>query len=266
LIGGVLVAFLPLPALLLFDALSYLLSAASLALITRSFNATTAPHQASTTLRTDLLEGLRYAWRQPVIRMTTLMIGLVNVVSITANAQLVLFAKRWIAASDPQVGWLYAAGGIGAVLCALAAGPLQKRWSASKLMLGALMLEGLPITALTFSHSYWAALLLWALSSGMGTLFGITSLSLVQRIVPNELLGRVRSVVRVLAWSAIPIGSLLGGLAIQQTQNIGLVYAVSGLLAFLIPVAFAFTSLGHAERSLPAADEPSTLVEERATS
>ncbi len=265
LIGGVLVAFLPLPALLLFDAVSYLISAGSLALITRSFNAATDQQKAPTSIRADLLEGLRYVLRHPIIRNTTLMVGLVNVVSVMASAQLVLFARRWLSASDPQVGWLYAAGGIGVVLFSLAAGPLRKRWSYSVIILGSMMLEGLSITALALTHLYWAALPIWALNSGMANLFTIASLSLIQLIVPNELLGRVRSAVRVLAWSAIPAGSLLGSVAIQQTQNVGLVYAVCGLLVFLIPLAFAFTALGHAERYLPQEQEPPALTAERAS-
>jgi hypothetical protein len=70
--------------------------------------------------------------------------------------------------------------------------------------------------------------------------------------VPNHMLGRVISIASVLAWSAIPLGSLLGGFAITWTQNVALVYAVIGVLTFLIPLAFSFTALGHAERYIPA--------------
>ena len=255
LIGGILISFLPVPALLLFDAISYLISAGSLALVSRSFNANGQP-KAPTSIRADLLEGLRYVLRHPIIRSTTLMVGLVNVASVTASAQLVLFARRWLAASDPQIGWLYAAAGIGVVVFSLAAGPLRKRWSYSIVILGSTMLEGLTISALALTHVYWAALLIWTLNAGMITLSTISGLSLIQLITPNELLGRVRSVVRVLAWSAIPVGSLLGSLAIQQTQNVGLVYAVCGLLVFSIPVAFAFTALGRAGRELPQEQKP----------
>jgi len=73
-----------------------------------------------------------------------------------------------------------------------------------------------------------------------------------QAIVPNHMLGRVISIASVLAWSAIPLGSLLGGFAIAWTQNVALVYAVIGVLTFLIPFAFSFTALGHAERYIPA--------------
>ena len=53
------------------------------------------------------------------------------------------------------------------------------------------------------------------LASGLGILFNINTGSLRQAIVPNHMLGRVISVAGVLAWSAIPVGTFLGGVAIQ---------------------------------------------------
>ena len=65
------------------------------------------------------------------------------------------------------------------------------------------------------------------------------------------MLGRVMSIAGVLAWSAIPLGSLLGGFVISWTHNIALVYSIVGILIFLIAFSFSFTPLGHADRYLP---------------
>jgi len=174
-----------------------------------------------------------------------------NFVSATTGAQIVLFAKERLQASDTQVSLFYSAGSIGVVVLALLAGPLRKRWSFSTVALGALMLGGLLTIVLAFMRQYWIALVIWALMSGVGILFNINTGSLRQAIVPNHLLGRIVSIASVLAWSAIPLGSLLGGLLIQWTNNVVLVYALAGILSFLIPLAFSFTALGHAERYLP---------------
>ena len=81
-------------------------------------------------------------------------------------------------------------------------------------------------------------------------LFQINSNSLWQTIVPSRLLGRVQSVVSMLPWSAIPLGTFVGGVAIERTQNVALVYGVIGVTIFLAALAFSFTALGHAERHL----------------
>jgi hypothetical protein len=103
-------------------------------------------------------------------------------------------------------------------------------------------------------------LVLWALRSGVGTLFNINTMSLRQAIVPNHMLGRVMSITSVLSWSAIPLGAVLGGAAVDRTQNIGLIYGVIGLLVILIPTAFSFTPLGRAEQYLPKKEEEAVGV------
>jgi hypothetical protein len=52
----------------------------------------------------------------------------------------------------------------------------------------------------------------------------------------------------VLAWSAIPLGGLLGGWLITRTGNVAAVYAGSGAMQMLLSALFAFSPLGHAER------------------
>ena len=252
-LAGVLVAFLSLPVLLLLDAASFLISALSIALITIRFNNEEGEQKKTATIFQDILEGLRYVWGHPVLRNISIMMALVNFVSTTQGSQLVLFAKQRLAASDTQVGLLYAAGSLGVVVIALLAGPLRKRWSFSRVALSALMLNGLAILIISFLRQYWIVLVLQALASGCGILFNINTGSLRQAIVPRQMLGRVRSIASVLAWSAIPLGALLGGWLINLTHNVALIYCIIGILVILIPAGFALTPLGHADRYLPKA-------------
>lgn len=224
----------------------------ALASIRRSFNdATAAP--VVTGIRRDIGEGLRYVLGHPVLRAISIMMPLVNFVMTSQSAQLVLFVKERLAASDAQVSIFYSAGSIGVVVLSLLAGQLRRRWSFSRVALGTLMLSGLLGIALAWTRSYPVAVGLWALISGVGILFNINTGSLRQAIVPNALLGRVISVAMVLANAISPLGALVGGLAIERTGNVALVYAAIGALTFLIALAFTFTALGHAERYLPGA-------------
>ncbi len=113
------------------------------------------------------------------------------------------------------------------------------------------MLSGLLELAFSQMRWFWIAAFLWMIAGGLGILFNINTSSLRQAIVPNHMLGRVISIASVLAWSAIPLGSLLGGFAISWTRNVALVFAITSTLTFLIPLCFAFTALGHADRYIP---------------
>ena len=232
---------------MLLDAASFVASALMLSLIARPFNAPITKRARS--IREDIVEGLRYVLSHPVLRNISLMMALINMVDATVFAQLVLFAKEALRASDSEVAVLFAAGGAGVVALSLAAGPLRRRWSFGNVALGALMVSALLVIALAYTTSLAVGVVLWALSSGFGILFNINTASLRQAVVPNHMLGRIISIAMVLAWSANPIGALVGGFVIERTGDVRLVYAVIGIVTFLIALVFRVVSpLGHAER------------------
>jgi MFS family permease len=270
-IGGALISLIPIESVLYIDALSFVVSAGSIAVIHRSFNTSKADEESQTSLRDDVVEGLRYVLSHPVLRNISLMMALINFVGASIYAQLVLFASDRLGATDAQIGWLYAADAIGVVCFSLAAGSFRRRWSFSRVALSALMIGGIATAIFSQLTNYWIALVMLAISSGIGIMFNINTGSLRQAIVPNHMLGRVISIASVLAWSAIPLGSLLGGIAIEKTNDVALVYFVIGALQFAIALAFSRTALGHAEDFLPpevvaaSADYPATESDQSRT-
>jgi MFS family permease len=244
LIAGALVALVPLWALFLVDAATFLVSASSLALIRTRFDS--GARRGGTSLREDVAEGLRFVLGHPVLRNISVMMALVNFVHATVSSQLVAFATRRFAASDAQVGILYSAASAGVVATSLVAGSLRRRWKFATVALGALMLQGLCTVALACAPSFELAVAFWALASGLGTLFNINTGSLRQAIVPEALFGRVITIAGVIAWSAIPLGALAGGYAIERTGNIAVVYTVCGTMVSLIACGFWFTALREA--------------------
>jgi MFS family permease len=257
-LAGLLLGLFAISSLFLLDAFSFLVSVCSLLLVRASFNEASAPELPAgegTPLEPGfgqaIVEGLRYVWSHPVLRAISLMMALVNFVGNTVLAQTVLFARQQFGATDTQISWLFAAGSVGTIALSLAAGLLRKRWSFSVIVLGSLALYGAVIFVLAVVRLYWVGMILWALIAGLSILFNINTGSLRQAIVPNHLLGRVMAVAGVLAWSAIPVGTLLGGVAIALLKSVAPVYAAIGLLILGIAIAFAFTPLGRADSYLP---------------
>jgi MFS family permease len=245
--GGLLGAGVSIENVLLVDAASFVVSGIALATVRGSFNPPDDPEREVKSLRRDVAEGLRYVLSHPVLRNISLMMAMFNFVGATTLAQLVLFAKVRLDASDSEVGFLFSAGSAGVVVLSLLAGPIRRRLSFSVAALGALMLYGILTFVFAWTEVYWIALGLWALISGLGLFFNINTISLRQEIVPSHMLGRVVSIAGVLAWSAIPLGTLLGGYLIEATGEVAMVYAGIGVLTFLIAFSFRFTALGHAE-------------------
>lgn len=263
-LAGALVAILAPASLLFVDAGTFVVSALSLALIRRSFNAADDSHArddgASVVRRLarDVREGLGYVWRHPVLRSISIMMALINFFAATTLAQLAFFAKTALHASDSQVGWLFAAGAAGVVVMGASAGRLRRRLPFAAVALGGLVVSGLALLGMGFTHSYVVGTVLWGISSGFAMLLNINTGSLRQAIVPNRLLGRVMSVASVLAWSAIPAGALAGA-AVMAATNVSAVYAGVGAIDAVIAAAFWLSPIRHADRYLPdAAGAPST--------
>ena len=249
LLAGALISFLPLAWVMAFDAGSFALSALSLALIHGSFNVTSEEPREATTILQDVREGLRYVLAHPVLRNISLMMALINFVTATTWAQLVLFATERLDASAREIGVLFAAGSAGVVVTGLLAGRLRRRFSFTALAMTSLMLMGGFTIVFAGMRWFWIALPLWAAQSGLGILFNINTGSLRQAIVPNHLLSRILSIAGVLAWSAIPAGALVGGWVISATDDVALVYGAIGVLTICIAAFFRFfTALGDAQR------------------
>jgi predicted MFS family arabinose efflux permease len=250
LLAGLLVAFIPIQWVMALDSASFAVSAFSLSLIRRSFNVPSEgePKEATTILH-DVAEGLRYVIGHPVLRNISVMMALINFVGATTFTQLVLFAHERLGVGAAGVGVLFAAGSAGVVVTGLLAGRLRRRFSFTALAMTSLMLMGALEVVFAGMHWFWAAVPVWAAASGLGILFNINTGALRQAIVPNQMLSRILSIAAVLAWSAIPAGALVGGLVVNATGNVALVYGLIGILNICIAAFFRFfTALGDAQR------------------
>lgn len=255
LLAGAMVTVAPVHAVLLLDAASSLAAVAVLSRVRLSRSGLSGEGRSSSAgLWAGISEGVRHVLSSPVLRSTFAMMALINCVGFTVYAQLVLFAKRELDATDPQVAALYAAGSAGMILLALASGPLRRLVSFSGVALGAPMLGGAAISLLALTSSYPAALALWGAVWGLVILCEVNSSSLTQQVVPERLLGRVRGVTSVMAMSAVPLGVLAGGLAIRLTGDVSAVYLAIGCLVFLVALAFVPTAVGRAGLYLPRDD------------
>lgn len=250
-LAGVLILVMPVQALVLFDSLAYFCSVASLLMIRTSFDAR-GGRPAATSVWRDVGEGLRYVFSHPVLRPLAIMTSLFVLVDSTTVAQLVLFAKAHFRVADSQVGLMYTASGVGLLVFSLTAGRVKRHVPFSRIVLTTGLVKGLFVTLVGLTPWYWSALVLWGLSDGVTMLYNINTMSLRQVIVPGQLLGRVMSLSAVLSWCLVPVGALLGGLAISAIGSVALVYAVLGVLHMAVAVPFFFSSLGRAERYIPA--------------
>ncbi|MFC4244878.1 MFS transporter [Gryllotalpicola reticulitermitis] len=261
-LAGLAVTVLPVTLLLFAESATFLISAITIVCIRVRLNEERRVRNSLEPVVTKLVreigEGLSYVWRDATLRNISIMMAIINFAGTTVTAQLPLFVKRQFGVGESRLAWFYVAAGVGILLITSISGIIRKRAGVRLALFGCLSLEGAFTILLGITTHYWLALVFWAVSSGASVLFNVYTMSLRQALVPDELMSRVMSVAAVVAWSAIPLGALVGGAVIQAVRAPGIVYAGIGCTSLLVVALFLRSDLGRdvasANRVSPADD------------
>ncbi len=246
-LAGVLVQAITAPLAILFDALSFLVSALFAAFI-RAPEAQPAPVQERQNLWREMQTGLRLLLGNPVLRAITLSTGTSNFFGGAFAALYGLFLIRELAVTPALYGVLVTFGGIGAFVGAFAASRFVRRIGLGRTLLGAMVLSGAAslLTPLAGGPREVTIAMLMAsqLVGDFGReIYSINAVSLRQSIIPNHLLGRVNASVQFLSEGIWPLGAILAGLL---SETIGMRYTLligAGLGFLLSSVWLLFSPL-----------------------
>jgi MFS family permease len=196
-----------------------------------------------------LLEGLAWMRRNPMILRLAIMLGVINAVFVGGMTILVLYAQEVLHLSATGYGLLLTFGALGGVaggfLAPAVATRLGMRWSLL-CALGTFVCANL---LLAFFGSPALAGIALFLEAAAGMLWNVVTVSYRQRLIPNDLLGRVNSVYRFFGWGAMPLGAIgAGALVTVLTPGFGreaalhMPYLVSAVACGLLTV-FALARL-----------------------
>jgi MFS family permease len=186
----------------------------------------------------ELAEGVRYLWQHKLLRSLCLLLVVVNLVGSGAVAILVLYVLEVLELPEAGFGWLVAVYAVGGVAGAVLAPRLSRLLPMFTNLLTAMVLASIGIA----SMGVWIApapVIVSVIAVGLGgTWSNVLTITLRQRIVPKELLGRVTAVYRMVAFCAAPLGAVLAGWLAHQT-DLRTPYVAFGLLQLLATLAFA---------------------------
>jgi MFS family permease len=230
-IGGVLFALVgPLPALAI-NAVTYLTSQIAVASV-RTFG---PDHPAGLPSLRELAGDVRAGWKflfaDKTMRLLSFTSCWLNFVGSIGFVSLIPYFKRAFAAGDHVVGLAFGCFAAGAALGAYVAG--RTHWPFGRAMILAYFLDGLGWMPLPWTNSLWVAVGGVAFSSLCSGYVVTSIVSWRLRVIPEEFVGRVFGVVRLVVLVGILPGSVLGGwfsdhLGVRTTMLISAV----GFLAF----------------------------------
>lgn len=211
---GLLVQTLTAPRAILLDAVSFLVSGASIAAIRRpEWKPEKAAHEGESWR--DAFAGADYVFRHPMLRPLALR-------AVTAAffwgffaALYVLYAVRTLGITPLVLGIIVALGGVSSFIGALLVRRIVGRFPLGYTLIGATILSGLAAMLIPLGEGpFWGAVCL-----GASQLFGdiaypiynVPELTFRQRVAPAYLLGRVNGCMQMLFKGVWPLGALVGG-------------------------------------------------------
>lgn len=233
-VGGVLfVAAASLPFTV--DALSFLVS--GLVVLTLSGAVQRAPRtEAPPPLRQALGDGLRFLWGSQVLRTLCLLLAVFNAVSAGVLGVLVLFVQDTLGLSEKGYGVLLVVFAVGGVVGMAASSGARRRLGTSGLVPTVLGVQAVAMLLTGLAPSVVTAAVGFALAGATSGLWNVATISLRQRIVPDELLGRVTSAYRLVGLGAMPVGSAAGGL-LARAYGLTAPFVVAGVVLLACTLA-----------------------------
>jgi MFS family permease len=215
-VAGGLVQLITAPAAVVVDAVSYIASVVSLLMIHTVEPEPPKRAAEGSSIWAELREGLGVVLGNRLLWSIAGSTGTSNLFSNATQAVYLLYVTRELNLPPAVVGLIFAMTGPGALLGALMAGDLARRFGLGTTIVGSIFVGGLAnllIPLASGTPTVIAATLMVAafIAGAAGPIYNINQVSLRQAITPDQLQGRMNASMRFIVWGTIPIGALLGG-------------------------------------------------------
>lgn len=186
-------------------------------------------------------EGVRFIWHTPLFRWLIAATFVGMFFSQSYNQIMPVFADL-LESGETGFGYLLSAGGVGSVIGTLLIGGVNRHRRLGRVMLGGAALAALmAMVFATLAEAGWFSLALLAvvLGSLFTSVFMISSMTVLQLSVPDQLRGRVMGI-HTMGFSLMPLGGLLLGALAERLGAAPAVWIGSGIyLAVVVWIAAA---------------------------
>ncbi|MBF6508055.1 MFS transporter [Nocardia farcinica] len=162
-------------------------------------------------LRADVLAGLRFLVRHRALRTIVGVVGLTALLTSGINVVAFLYAIESLAVPAAAVPTLLVCTALGTLLATHVAVRLSNRLGSGTVMVGGLLVlaAGIGVLgAVQIAGAAWLAYFVMGFGAGS---WNVLSAANRQRLTPGPMMGRVTSAHRVLAWGLMPLGAALAG-------------------------------------------------------
>jgi len=235
-IGGLLVAGVGEGWCFLGNALSYLAVIIGLLMI----KSTSARKKTPQHFRAGVAEAFNFVRHTGPVGALLVLLGLISFTGLRYEILMPVYVKEMLHGGPTQFGLLMGASGIGAIFGSLILAMFSNVRTLGDWAALAAAGFGGSLVLLSFSHSFALSVLVMLLI-GFTMVTGLdASNTLVQRIVPDELRGRVMAIWTMMLSGLAPFGSLVVGVLAQQFTA-RRTFAAGGMACIMGAMGFGFS-------------------------
>jgi MFS family permease len=209
------------------------LLAAGIALIVAMSLPRRAPTPNPLPLMASLREGLRWLWRDVMLRRLGLLLGGFNFIGYGFQAVFVLYAQRVLGLDAVGYGILLTLAACGSFAATLIGPAILRRVSPTRAIVIGMASFTAFAMVLALHAPLWLVAIAMIVDGFTGMLWNIAQVSYRQRHIPAPLLGRVNSAFRFIGTGPAAFGAFAFGALIAWAEPAGQVQAV------LLPYAVA---------------------------
>ena len=235
-IGGLLVAGIGEGWCFLVNGLSFIAVIIGMLMI----RAEAGPKKPAQHIRAGVAEAFNFVRHTGPVGGLLVLLGLISFMGLRYEILMPVYTREMLHGGPKEFGLLMGASGVGAIVGSLMLATLGKVRTLGDWVGSAAAGFGGSLLLLSFSHSFPLALLAMLLIGFTMVTQLDASNTLVQRIVPDELRGRVMAIWTMMLSGLAPFGSLLVGF-LAQHFTARRTFAAGGMACIMGAMAFGFS-------------------------
>lgn len=176
------------------------------------------PRPARAPLRRELSVAWTWLREHPTLLQLAVLLGLMNGLHMLATTVLVLVSQERLGLDAVGHGLLLTAGAAGGVIGGVTGPRVIDKIGRNRCLRLALGLMPLPFVAIAITTSPYVAAAALFVQTFVALIWNIITVSYRQRLIPDDILGRVNSLYRFFGWGMIPVGAVIGGTLVTLAE------------------------------------------------
>lgn len=203
----------------------------------------------------DFVDGLKLVVNAPLLRSGVVAFSLLNLA--TSGVVMTMILHLQIGGASPQrIGIVNLVVGLGALLGALMANPVISRVRSGTILVVGVVLIASSMVGVSLAPTFNTGLAVFAVALLAGPAVNATVGGLLMYLIPDEILGRVMSVLYFCSGALMPLSPAIAGIGLDEFGYQRTLLAFAGIAGLAAAVAIGSSAL----RSLPSSGQWHTVT------